>query len=173
MPGETKETTKLHVVDFIKIWYLYDLDRNGYIEGDELKPLAMDIMQKTGEENLNVDGYLANIMKQNDLNCDKKLELKEVARLFPIEDNFLNQFMYNDDMKQTDFEKVWLHYDSDQNGFIEAEEVMAILRDLKLTQGEEPTTTGLEGYKDFILQCCDENGDGKIEKKELRLLLIG
>ena len=38
---------------------------------------------------------------------------------------------------------------------------------------QEPTSTELENYRDFILSCCDENSDGRVSFDEMKLLLVG
>ena len=38
---------------------------------------------------------------------------------------------------------------------------------------QEPTTTELEKYKEFIMGSCDTNKDGRMSFEELKLLLVG
>ena len=60
----------------------------------------------------------------------------------------------------------------DGNGTIENEELRGFLKDLLELVKRDYDTTDLKDFEDTILKGCDFNRDGKINKKELTMILL-
>jgi len=171
-----REEVKLSSVDFIKIWYHYDTDRNGYLDQSELDGFLRDLLNSSDSKLAvtpqRIFDYRTTILELFDTNKDGKIELNEMSKILPVEDNFFKQFEGQKDLSKEDFDKIFSHYDKDNNGLIEDSELIAFLRDILKKDGGTPTTTELENYRATILKCCDKNKDGKLNKDELRFLLF-
>lgn len=167
----------LHSVEFMKIWTNYDRDGSGYIEADELKSFLNDLLKEShgvavGEEK--IIEYTDTILQIFDSNRDGKLQLSEMARLLPVKENFLNRSAFRGASKVTkdDIERVFVLYDRDQNGTIENEELKGFLKDLLELVKRDYDAQDLAEFQDAILRGCDFNKDGKINKKELTMVLL-
>lgn len=164
-------------VEFMKIWTNYDRDGSGYIEADELKSFLNDLLKESrggpvGEEK--IIEYTDTILQIFDSNRDGKLQLSEMARLLPVKENFLNRSAFRGASKVTkdDIERVFVLYDRDQNGTIENEELKGFLKDLLELVKRDYDAQDLAEFQDAILRGCDFNKDGKINKKELTMVLL-
>ncbi|GLH03566.1 Calbindin-32 [Gryllus bimaculatus] len=66
-----------------------------------------------------------------DDNQDGKIDIRELAQLLPMEENFLLLFRFDNPLESSvEFMKIWREYDSDGSGYIEADELKNFLRDL-------------------------------------------
>lgn len=164
-------------VEFMKIWTNYDRDGSGYIEADELKSFLNDLLKEShggpvGEDK--IIEYTDTILQIFDSNRDGKLQLSEMARLLPVRENFLNRSAFRGASKVTkdDIERVFVLYDRDQNGTIENEELKGFLKDLLELVKRDYDAQDLAEFQDAILRGCDFNKDGKINKKELTMVLL-
>ena len=169
-----RDQHEIHIADFMKIWYHYDKDRSGFLETKELKSFLLDLM-KTKQEDLKsvkqVEEYTNVILDLFDANKDGKIELKELAKIIPIENNYLRKFHADANLSTQEFEDLFGHYDQDNNGYIEDSELMGFIRDILERAGREPNSLELERYRANILQFSDTDNDGKLSKKELQMLL--
>jgi len=75
-------------------------------------------------------------------------------------------------LTKEDIERVFALYDRDGNGTIENEELRGFLKDLLELVKRDYDTTDLKDFEDTILKGCDFNRDGKINKKELTMILL-
>merc|ERR1712223_1616655 len=109
-----------------------------------------------------------------DSNKDGKLQLSEMAKLLPVKENFLNRQIFKDSAKLTkeDIERVFALYDRDGNGTIGNEELRGFLKDLLELVKKDYDANDLKDFEDTILKGCDFNRDGKINKKELTMILL-
>lgn len=161
----------LSSVDFMEIWYHYDDDRNGYLELAEIDKFFNDLMEKTAcsttKDRLNE--FKLCTMELFDKNGDGKIELGELAKILPIEQNFLGVYDTKK-LNRQQFMEIFSHYDKDGSGNIEGAELMALLRDISALQGIDPTSKELEEFMTRIMDCCDINHDGKISHDEIGLV---
>lgn len=59
-----------------------------------------------------------------DDNQDGKIDIRELAQLLPMEENFLLLFRFDNPLESSvEFMKIWREYDSDNSGYIEADEL--------------------------------------------------
>ncbi|XP_065569144.1 calbindin-32-like isoform X2 [Artemia franciscana] len=165
-------------VEFMKIWTKYDTDSSGYIEADELKSFLRDFLVEARSVNdVSEDKlieYTGSLLQIFDANKDGKLQLSEMSKLLPVRENFLCRQVFKGPtvISKDDIEKVFSLYDRDSSGTIENEELLGFLKDLLELAKKDYDLSDLEEFRQAILQGCDFNQDGKINKKELTLVLL-
>lgn len=172
-----KSDAKLTSEEFVKVFKEFDKDGNGYIEADELTDFLLCLLQEGGNENPTkeeLEEFKTFILEKCDDNFDGKISMPELENILPTEENYLNQFRKEfgaDKMDSIQFIKIWNHYDSDMNGYLEGDEIDAFLRDMLQQQGCNANLELIADYKAFIMDRYDENKDGKIGLKELSRIL--
>lgn len=167
-------------VEFMKIWREYDTDGSGFIEADELKNFLKDLLKEAKkQEYQSIDEdklieYTDTLLHIFDTNKDGKLQLSEMAKLLPVKENFLCRSAFKGCSKLTreDIERVFALYDRDKNGTIENEELKGFLKDLLELVKKDYDARDLMEFQEAILRGCDFNRDGKINKKELTMILM-
>ncbi|KAI2799154.1 Calbindin-32 [Blomia tropicalis] len=164
-------------VEFMKIWREYDTDGSGYIEADELKNFLKDLLREAKRETIDEDKlieYTDTLLQIFDSNKDGKLQLSEMAKLLPVKENFLCRSAFKGAAKLTkeDIERVFALYDRDMNGTIENEELKGFLKDLLELVKKDYDAQDLQEFQRAILSGCDYNKDGKINRKELTMILL-
>ncbi|XP_063217239.1 calbindin-32 [Bacillus rossius redtenbacheri] len=165
-------------VEFMKIWREYDLDGSGYIEADELKNFLRDLLKEAKKINdVSEDKlieYTDTMLQVFDANKDGRLQLSEMAKLLPVRENFLCRQIFKGATKLTkdDIERVFSLYDRDNNGTIENEELRGFLKDLLELVKKDYDAQDLQEFEETILRGVDYNQDGKINKKELTMILL-
>lgn len=155
--------------EFMAAWRRYDTDRSGYIEANELKGFLSDLLQKANRkyDDKMLEQYTQTILKMFDTNGDGKLGLSEMARLLPIQENFLLKFQ-GMQLTTDQFGAIFTYYDKDNNGYIDEEELGALLRDLYQTNKKEVDCKTLTGYTKSIMALSD---GGKLYRGELEIVL--
>ncbi|XP_060521869.1 calbindin-32 [Cylas formicarius] len=165
-------------VEFMKIWREYDTDGSGYIEADELKNFLRDLLKEAKKINdVSEDKlieYTDTMLQVFDANKDGRLQLSEMAKLLPVKENFLCRQVFKGATKLTkdDIERVFALYDRDNNGTIENEELRGFLKDLLELVKKDYDAQDLQEFEETILRGVDYNQDGKINKKELTMILL-
>ncbi|XP_038825839.1 calretinin-like [Salvelinus namaycush] len=155
--------------EFMAAWRRYDTDRSGYIEANELKGFLSDLLKKANRhyDDKKLNEYTQTILKMFDLNGDGKLGLSEMARLLPVQENFLLKFE-GCKLSAEQFNIIFTFYDKDGNGYIDEQELDALLKDLHDKNKMELDSTGLVGYKKSIMALSDA---GKLYRTELEIVL--
>lgn len=164
-------------VEFMKIWREYDTDHSGYIEADELKNFLHDLLKQSkkdsevSEEQLIT--YADTMLQLFDRNRDGKLQLSEMAKLLPVKENFLCRPIFKgcSRLSTDDIDRVFNLYDVDRNGYIENEELHGFLKDLMELVEDDYDADDLLDCQKILLEKCDLNQDGKINKEELTMVL--
>ncbi|XP_042892958.1 calbindin-32-like [Penaeus japonicus] len=164
-------------VEFMKIWKTYDKDNSGFIEADELKNFLRDLLKEAKkDQDVSEDKlieYTDTMLQVFDQNKDET-QLSERHRLLPVKENFLCRSVFKGASKLTkeDIERVFALYDRDNNGTIENEELNGFLKDLLELVKKDYDALDLQEFQDAIMRGCDFNKDGKINKKELTMILL-
>ncbi|KAM9545143.1 calretinin-like [Salvelinus alpinus] len=155
--------------EFMVAWRRYDTDRSGYIEANELKGFLSDLLKKANRhyDDKKLNEYTQTILRMFDLNGDGKLGLSEMARLLPVQENFLLKFE-GCKLSAEQFNVIFTFYDKDGNGYIDEQELDALLKDLHDKNKMELDSTGLVGYKKSIMALSDA---GKLYRTELEIVL--
>ncbi|XP_048523270.1 calbindin-32 isoform X1 [Dendroctonus ponderosae] len=169
-------------VEFMKIWREYDTDGSGYIEADELKNFLRDLLKEAKKINdVSEDKlieYTDTMLQVFDANKDGRLQLSEMAKLLPVKENFLCRQVFKEGIEgatkltKDDIERVFALYDRDNNGTIENEELRGFLKDLLELVKKDYDAQDLRDFEETILRGVDYNQDGKINKKELTMILL-
>jgi len=96
-----------------------------------------------------------------------------MAQLLPVKENFLTKSKLSSQLTKEDIEQVFANYDKDNNGTIENDELTGFLKDLlELVKNDGFGGDDLESFQTAILSGCDTNNDGKVDKKELTMILL-
>ena len=70
-------------------------------------------------------------MECYDVNRDGKIELSEMAKILPVEENFLLKFkIQNKPLTYPNFLRIWEYYDCDSSGQLERTELESFITDL-------------------------------------------
>ncbi|KAI4565981.1 hypothetical protein MJT46_009356 [Ovis ammon polii x Ovis aries] len=162
--------------EFMKTWRKYDTDHSGFIETEELKiKQRYRFPFKDKEATVGHQLYarhfihvLFNLyLKLFDSNNDGKLELTEMARLLPVQENFLLKFQ-GVKMCGKEFNKAFELYDQDGNGYIDENELDALLKDLCEKNKQDLDINNIPTYKKSIMALSD---GGKLYRTDLALIL--
>ncbi|KAF9411572.1 hypothetical protein HW555_009644 [Spodoptera exigua] len=109
-------------------------------------------------------------MEAYDDNQDGKIDIRELAQLLPMEENFLLLFRFDNPLESSvEFMKIWREYDTDGSGYIEADELKNFLRDLlkEAKKINDVSEDKLIEYTDTMLQVFDSNKDGRLQLSEM------
>ncbi|KAG1944719.1 calbindin 2a [Pimephales promelas] len=155
--------------EFMAAWRKYDTDRSGFIEANELKGFLSDLLKKANRhyDEQKLQEYTQTTLKMFDLNGDGKLGLSEMARLLPVQENFLLKFQ-GVKLTAEQFNAIFTFYDKDGNGYIDEQELEALLKDLYEKNHKEVDSKSLTGYKQSIMALSD---GGKLYRSELEIVL--
>ncbi|XP_024083996.1 calbindin-32 isoform X5 [Cimex lectularius] len=178
---ESRELKKLSANQFTQVWGHYDKDGNGYIEGTELDGFLREFVSSANPADIGpeavsdamLEELKACFMEAYDDNQDGKIDIRELAQLLPMEENFLVLFRFDNPLESSvEFMKIWREYDSDGSGYIEADELKNFLRDLlKEAKVNDVSEDKLIEYTDTMLQVFDANKDGRLQLSEMAKLL--
>ncbi|XP_067053438.1 calretinin-like [Acropora muricata] len=166
--------TQISSSDFLKIFQSFDKDGNGFIEAGELDEFLMALGRESNKEKLDpqeIAKMKQEILSKYDTNYDGKLDLEELTRILPTEENFLVQFQHHVKLTSVEFFKVWNHYDQDRSGFIESDELRGFLADLLSREGKVLSPAKIDDYVSVMLDIFDKNKDGKLSLPEMSKIL--
>jgi len=171
-------------VDYMKIWKKYDKDGSGYIEVNELKAFLKDLIAKSNIQSKvdekQLTDYAQTILTLFDINNDGKLGLQELIGLLPDRENFvklaLDRAHFNQQLKQSDIDKLLDKYDRDNSGTLEGAELQNLVRDILDDQSAIDKTNydanDVFEVEKALLKGCDVDKNGRIDRKELAVVLI-
>ncbi|NXV47520.1 SEGN protein, partial [Uria aalge] len=161
-----RETPLDNSVEFMRIWRSYDADSSGFISAGELKDFLRDLF-----------------LQHNKMVAEEKLEeytdtmvRKDISlfRILALQENFLLQFKMDacsTEERRRDFEKIFAHYDVSKTGALEGPEVDGFVKDMMELVKPSISGVDLDKFRQILLNHCDMNKDGKIQKSELALCL--
>lgn len=177
------QVNPLSVVDFIRIWRHYDTDKSGFIEtedkedgSNEFRDFVKDFLQAClgQSESATVEETKQHLIKTFDRNNDGKFQLSEMIQLLPVENNFMAQFTKSN-IGEEDFDRIFQHYDQDNSGKVEGDEIDGLIRDLicvKEEDGEDLTMEKIATMRQELLSVADLDGDGQLDKSELKHFIL-
>ncbi|XP_014680533.1 PREDICTED: calbindin-32-like, partial [Priapulus caudatus] len=107
---------------FVECWKHYDMDGNGFIEGEEMDKLFSDLIHMAVKGRKLSAGSIEKLqktfMEEYDIDKDGKIGISEMAQLLPTEENFLVLFKAEHMLSSgKDFMLIWKKY-SKKHGFI-------------------------------------------------------
>uniref|UniRef100_A0A8C7FHC9 Calbindin n=2 Tax=Oncorhynchus TaxID=8016 RepID=A0A8C7FHC9_ONCKI len=146
--------------EFMQAWRCYDADHSGYIEADELKNFLKDLLQKAKKP------YDEKKLDEVNPRWNRKirLTLTQLSPL-PLPPVFLLQ---NVKMVRREFNKIFELYDQDENGYMDENELDALLKDLCEKNKKVLEVNKIPTYKTAIMALSD---GGKLYRTELALVL--
>ncbi|KAI9576851.1 hypothetical protein GQX74_014626 [Glossina fuscipes] len=164
------------------VWAHYDKDGNGYIEGTELDGFLREFVASANVTDVSPEAVTDTMLEElkscfmeaYDDNQDGKIDIRELAQLLPMEENFLLLFRFDNPLESSvEFMKIWREYDTDNSGYIEADELKNFLRDLlkEAKKINDVSEDKLIEYTDTMLQVFDANKDGRLQLSEMAKLL--
>ncbi|XP_049307886.1 calbindin-32 [Bactrocera dorsalis] len=179
---ESRELKKLSANQFMDVWAHYDKDGNGYIEGTELDGFLREFVSSANATDISPEAVTDTMLEElkscfmeaYDDNQDGKIDIRELAQLLPMEENFLLLFRFDNPLESSvEFMKIWREYDTDNSGYIEADELKNFLRDLlkEAKKINDVSEDKLIEYTDTMLQVFDANKDGRLQLSEMAKLL--
>ncbi|CAK9301049.1 unnamed protein product [Gordionus sp. m RMFG-2023] len=163
--------------EFADCWNHYDVDRNGFIEGVELRNLLNDLVNRalirrnlTEREKRKL---LQEFLKEFDINKDGKLEIGELAQILEPEEGFLALVRYDMPlMNGYDFIKAWSAFTGGNKDFIPVNDVKNFINYLyQTTQDKTLSDDKLEEYAKSLVTLYDKNGDGILSFKEVSRII--
>ncbi|CAD5117349.1 DgyrCDS6133 [Dimorphilus gyrociliatus] len=166
---------KVTASQFIDVWSHYDVDGNGFIEGNELDAFLKEFMVNTQPFDETSFQYMkGRFLDAFDENDDDRIDISEMAQILPTEENFLLLFRFKNPLTSSvEFMRVWREFDKDCSGYIEADELKDFLEDLlkEANREDQVTEEQLLEYTTTMLQLFDQNKDGKLQLSEMAKLL--
>ncbi|XP_053569088.1 secretagogin [Bombina bombina] len=171
-----RETPLDNSVEFMRIWRKYDEDSSGFISAVELRNFLQDLFSQHKKQisSDKLEEYTDTMMKLFDKNKDGRLDLNDLAKILALEENFLLQFKMDassQDERKRDFETIFAHYDVSKTGELEGPEVDGFVKDMMELVKPSISGVDLDKFRKILLNHCDVNKDGKIQKSELALCL--
>ncbi|XP_071957246.1 calretinin-like isoform X2 [Antedon mediterranea] len=160
---------KLHCTEFIKIWKNYDTDKSNFIEAKELKNFVRDLLASTPDKVYDqkvIDDYTETVIDIFDMNNDGKFSIHELAKLLPVEENFVKQFQ---NVSLTEFEAIFQHYDYNNDNTIKGDEITAFVKDVMNAQG---LTTAEMKDIEIHAACIKDLYGGVLQKENFKTLLL-
>uniref|UniRef100_A0A6P7G713 Uncharacterized protein LOC114334767 n=1 Tax=Diabrotica virgifera virgifera TaxID=50390 RepID=A0A6P7G713_DIAVI len=105
----SRELKKLSANQFMEVWSHYDKDGNGYIEGVELDGFLREFVSSANISDVGPevvsDEMLVELkscfMEAYDDNQDGKIDIRELAQLLPMEENFLLLFRFDNPLESS------------------------------------------------------------------------
>ncbi|XP_039255656.1 secretagogin-like [Styela clava] len=163
-------------VKFMEIWRKYDRNLSGFLTVPELENFVTDFVNQSGEmlHPNKIKEYAKSIMDLYDRNNDGLLDLKDLAQLLNLTENFLLSFRIEDssqEERKRDFEKIFRYYDVGNTGALEGVEIDGFVKDMMEVIRGPLSANELNQFKEAVMKHSDANKDGKIQKAELAVCL--
>ncbi|NXO76905.1 SEGN protein, partial [Sitta europaea] len=170
-----RETPLDNSVEFMRIWRSYDADSSGFISAGELKDFLRDLFLQHNKmvAEVKLEEYTDTMVRKDRINAERQFNLC-VRRILALQENFLLQFKMDacsTEERRRDFEKIFAHYDVSKTGALEGPEVDGFVKDMMELVKPSISGVDLDKFRQILLNHCDVNKDGKIQKSELALCL--
>ncbi|NXE20513.1 SEGN protein, partial [Ardeotis kori] len=179
-----RETPLDNSVEFMRIWRSYDADSSGFISAGELKDFLRDLFLQHNKmvAEVKLEEYTDTMVRKDGVNIiwiivlPKSLPQGQCLGIgiLALQENFLLQFKMDacsTEERRRDFEKIFAHYDVSKTGALEGPEVDGFVKDMMELVKPSISGVDLDKFRQILLNHCDVNKDGKIQKSELALCL--
>ncbi|NXT55768.1 SEGN protein, partial [Pluvianellus socialis] len=169
-----RETPLDNSVEFMRIWRSYDADSSGFISAGELKDFLRDLFLQHNKmvAEVKLEEYTDTMVRKDSVNIIV-IQIS-LFRILALQENFLLQFKMDacsTEERRRDFEKIFAHYDVSKTGALEGPEVDGFVKDMMELVKPSISGVDLDKFRQILLNHCDVNKDGKIQKSELALCL--
>ncbi|NXG31538.1 SEGN protein, partial [Dromaius novaehollandiae] len=171
-----RETPLDNSVEFMRIWRSYDADSSGFISAGELKDFLRDLFLQHNKmvAEAKLEEYTDTMVRKAGMISGKIIICISLFRILALQENFLLQFKMDacsTEERRRDFEKIFAHYDVSKTGALEGPEVDGFVKDMMELVKPSISGVDLDKFRQILLNHCDVNKDGKIQKSELALCL--
>ncbi|NWW32260.1 SEGN protein, partial [Panurus biarmicus] len=171
-----RETPLDNSVEFMRIWRSYDADSSGFISAGELKDFLRDLFLQHNKmvAEVKLEEYTDAMVRIELMLFRSEYSLKSPLGILALQENFLLQFKMDacsTEERRRDFEKIFAHYDVSKTGALEGPEVDGFVKDMMELVKPSISGVDLDKFRQILLNHCDVNKDGKIQKSELALCL--
>uniref|UniRef100_A0A452RIR6 Calretinin n=1 Tax=Ursus americanus TaxID=9643 RepID=A0A452RIR6_URSAM len=160
--------------EFMEAWRKYDTDRSGYIEANELKGFLSDLLRKANRpyDEPKLQEYTQTILRMFDLNGDVPEPTPGSLCPGPLQTIPCHPPWLEDQsgMKLTseEFNAIFTFYDKDGSGYIDENELDALLKDLYEKNKKEMNIQQLTNYRKSVMSLAEA---GKLYRKDLEIVL--
>ncbi|NWQ90718.1 SEGN protein, partial [Burhinus bistriatus] len=170
-----RETPLDNSVEFMRIWRSYDADSSGFISAGELKDFLRDLFLQHNKmvAEVKLEEYTDTMVRKDSVNIVYN-NLGPNLNLFHFSFSFacpLRMQACSTEERRRDFEKIFAHYDVSKTGALEGPEVDGFVKDMMELVKPSISGVDLDKFRQILLNHCDVNKDGKIQKSELALCL--
>ncbi|KGL79553.1 Secretagogin, partial [Tinamus guttatus] len=171
-----RETPLDNSVEFMRIWRSYDADSSGFISAGELKDFLRDLFLQHNRmvAEVKLEEYTDTMVRKSSVYVLMIVIYISLFRILALQENFLLQFKMDacsTEERKRDFEKIFAHYDVSKTGALEGPEVDGFVKDMMELVKPSISGVDLDKFRQILLNHCDVNKDGKIQKSELALCL--
>ncbi|NXE49955.1 SEGN protein, partial [Casuarius casuarius] len=173
-----RETPLDNSVEFMRIWRSYDADSSGFISAGELKDFLRDLFLQHNKmvAEAKLEEYTDTMVRKASVYIVQLIIIICISlfRILALQENFLLQFKMDacsTEERRRDFEKIFAHYDVSKTGALEGPEVDGFVKDMMELVKPSISGVDLDKFRQILLNHCDVNKDGKIQKSELALCL--
>uniref|UniRef100_A0AAA9SGL7 Calretinin n=1 Tax=Bos taurus TaxID=9913 RepID=A0AAA9SGL7_BOVIN len=142
--------------EFMEAWRKYDTDRSGYIEANELKGFLSDLLKKANRpyDEPKLQEYTQTILRMFDLNGDVP--------------DLTHPSITGMKLTSEEFNAIFTFYDKDGSGYIDENELDALLKDLYEKNKKEMNIQQLTSYRKSVMSLAEA---GKLYRKDLEIVL--
>ncbi|NWW51404.1 SEGN protein, partial [Pedionomus torquatus] len=166
-----RETPLDNSVEFMRIWRSYDADSSGFISAGELKDFLRDLFLQHNKRvaEVKLEEYTDTMVRKDSIdNLSPNLNPLHFSFSFVCP---LCMQACSTEERRRDFEKIFAHYDVSKTGALEGPEVDGFVKDMMELVKPSISGVDLDKFRQILLNHCDVNKDGKIQKSELALCL--
>lgn len=162
----------LSIVDFMKVWHHYDSEQSGYLDDRNVSAFVRDLLEQLDmpSDDDSVVTYKAALLDTYDVDEDGRIGLYELFGILPVEHNFLSD-AGADKLGKDRVQTIFDHYDSDKNGVVEGDELLALVLDLMRARdpGADFDAAAVAEYRSVVLQLTGAE-DGRVDRDRLAAL---
>jgi Ca2+-binding EF-hand superfamily protein len=124
------------------MWLKYDKDESGTLDRDEMRQFVIDLVSAGGgkfDELTDLREPVDRLIKRMDTNHDNEIQWEEFWYFLKAQQdcNFLEEFKSTKKFSTDDLYKLWYHYDADQSGELELDELLNLLGDMLGSVGDD------------------------------------
>ncbi|VDL96829.1 unnamed protein product [Schistocephalus solidus] len=176
----SRRFTKISAKDFLDCWQHYDLDGNGYLEGTELDSFLREfvtsvIPDQLGNELVSetmFEKLKSEFMDAYDVDGDGRINISEMVDVLPSDESFVAIFCNEVPLSSSvEFIRIWHKFDANNDGYIEADELVNFLNHLLSANQKEVPLDKVQQYADTIIELFDKNKDRRLQLSEMSRLL--
>nr|VZI18841.1 unnamed protein product [Spirometra erinaceieuropaei] len=177
---KTRTFTKISARDFLDCWQHYDLDGNGYLEGEELDSFLREfvtsvIPDQLGSELVSetmFESLKSEFMDAYDVDGDGRINISEMVEVLPSDESFVAIFCNEVPLSSSvEFIRIWHKFDANNDGYIGADELVNFLNHLFSGSKKDVSPEKVQQYADTIIELFDKNKDRRLQLSEMSRLL--